>query len=118
LSNPSRSRATYKWAELMRRTFDIDVMRCPRCGPPSRFALWRDHRFSRSKSKITPKPGVGGWRRRTRRISQQPFLPALRRGKKSSTSTQTNRPNQSLLEQTVTGVGVVHPVASFAGQGR
>jgi hypothetical protein len=37
----------------MRRTFDIDVMRCPKCGPPPRFALWRDKLFP--KSKISPK---------------------------------------------------------------
>ena len=45
-----------KWAELMRRIFDIDVMLCPKCGgPPSRFALWRDYQIKCSKFKISPK---------------------------------------------------------------
>lgn len=30
-AGPSRARA-YQWAELMRRTFGLDVLACPRCG--------------------------------------------------------------------------------------
>ena len=29
---PHRSTPAYRWAELMRRTFDVDVLACPRCG--------------------------------------------------------------------------------------
>ena len=29
---PKKAPRYYKWAELMRRTFDIDVMSCPKCG--------------------------------------------------------------------------------------
>ena len=37
-ANPSRAGA-YQWAELMRRTFGLDVLACPRCG--GRCASWR-----------------------------------------------------------------------------
>ena len=39
---PSRAGA-YQWAELMRRTFELDVLACPRCGGRLRVVALVEH---------------------------------------------------------------------------
>jgi hypothetical protein len=45
----------YQWAELMRRTFGIDLLACPRCGGRLRLVALIDQAFVIERNLATPR---------------------------------------------------------------